>query len=120
MAEETKTVRTCIWSPPGDHPVGCGVVLTIKDGKLEKIEGDPTHPITQGRLCPRCLAMKEVIDHPDRLRHPMKRAREDRGKDVWQQITWDEAYDLICEKAHEIIDEIGPQAIFTISGTRCV
>ena len=117
MAEDTVQVRTCIWSPPGDHPVGCGVVLTIEDGELKKIEGDPTHPITQGRLCPRCLAMKEVINHPDRLRHPMKRSRDDRGLDKWERITWDEAYDMICEKANQIIEEVGPQAIFTISGT---
>ncbi|MBQ3301627.1 MAG: hypothetical protein IJH04_05745 [Eggerthellaceae bacterium] len=35
-------VRTCAWSPPGDHPVGCGLVITVKDGKMVKVEGDPT------------------------------------------------------------------------------
>ena len=34
-------VRTCGWSPPGDHPVGCGMILHVKDGKLVKLEGDP-------------------------------------------------------------------------------
>lgn len=41
--------RTCAWSPPGDHPVGCGMYLTVKDGKVVDVEGDPDHPITQGR-----------------------------------------------------------------------
>lgn len=117
VAEEVIKARTCMWSAPGDHPVGCGVILTIKDGKLEGIEGDPTHPITHGRLCPRCLAIKEAIEHPDRLRHPMKRAREDRGYDKWEQITWDEAYDIIENKARSVIDEYGPDSIFTLSGT---
>ena len=54
MAEEVKRVRTCVWSPPGDHPVGCSMFLTVEDGKVTKVEGDPDHPITQGRLCPRC------------------------------------------------------------------
>ena len=27
-------VRTCAWSPPGCHPVGCGLLLHVKDGKL--------------------------------------------------------------------------------------
>ena len=27
-------VRTCAWSPPGDHPVGCGLIVTVKDGKI--------------------------------------------------------------------------------------
>ena len=80
-------VRTCVWSPPGDHPVGCSMFLTVEDGKVVKVEGDPEHPITQGRLCPRCLAMDEVLYHKDRITHPMKRAYEDRGKDKWEEIT---------------------------------
>lgn len=48
-------VQTCGWSPPGCHPVGCGMHLYVKDGKLVKVEGDENHPITQGRLCPRCF-----------------------------------------------------------------
>ncbi len=117
MSEEIVKVKTCVWSPPGDHPVGCGVVLTIKDGKLVKVEGDPDHPITHGRLCPRCLAMKEAIYSPTRLRHPMRRAREDRGYDKWEQITWDEAYDMIEAKARQIIEENGSESIFTATGT---
>lgn len=110
-------VRTCAWSPPGDHPVGCGVCLYVKDGKLVKVEGDPTHPISQGRLCPRCLALDEVMYHPDRIKHPMKRAREDRGKDKWVEITWDEAYDLLESKIREIWGEYGAETIFTLTGT---
>ena len=91
-------VRTCAWSPPGDHPVGCGMFIHVKDGKIVKVEGDPSHPITQGRLCPRCIALDEVVYHKDRLLSPMKRAREDRGKDAWEKISWDEAYDLLEEK----------------------
>ncbi|MEE0044704.1 hypothetical protein [Ellagibacter isourolithinifaciens] len=59
--------RTCAWSPPGCHPVGCGLQVHVKDGKVTKIEGDPEHPITKGALCPRCLALKEYIYHPDRI-----------------------------------------------------
>ena len=110
-------VRTCAWSPPGDHPVGCGVCLYVKDGKLVKVEGDPTHPISQGRLCPRCLALDEVMYHPDRIKHPMKRAREDRGKDKWVEISWDEAYDLLESKIREIWENYGAETIFTLTGT---
>ena len=39
-------VKTCAWSPPGDHPVGCGMILTIKDGILVDVEGDPELPIS--------------------------------------------------------------------------
>ena len=110
--------RTCGWSPPGCHPVGCGMfIYTDKDGKFVKVEGDPDHPISQGRLCPRCLAMGEFLQHPDRIRYPMKRAREDRGKDAWERITWDEALDILEREVRKIWETYGPEAIFLSKGT---
>lgn len=110
-------VRTCAWSPPGDHPVGCGMFIHVKDGKIVKVEGDPDHPITNGRLCPRCIALDEVVYHKDRLLSPMIRDREDRGKDRWKEISWDEAYDLLEAKIREIQDTYGAETIFTLTGT---
>lgn len=110
-------VRTCAWSPPGDHPVGCGLILRIEDGKVVKVEGDPDHPISQGRLCPRCLALPEVMYHKDRILHPMVRAKEDRGKDAWKEISWDEALDLIEEKVNWIKEKWGPESILVMQGT---
>ena len=110
-------VRTCAWSPPGDHPVGCGMFLHVKDGRVVKVEGDSGHPITHGRLCPRCLALPEVMYNKDRVLHPMKRAREDRGKDAWGQITWDEAADIIVAEVTRIKEQYGPTAILCTQGT---
>lgn len=110
-------VRTCAWSPPGDHPVGCGLYLHVKDGKVVKVEGDPDHPISQGRLCIRCLTLPEYLYHPDRIIYPMKRAVEDRGKDKWGRITWDEALDLAIAKRQEIVDKYGPESILVFKGT---
>ena len=117
LGDGTYKAKTCVWSPPGDHPVGCGVIVTVKDNKIVKVEGDPDHPITHGRLCPRCIAMDEVLYHPDRIMHPMKRAREDRGKDKWEQITWDEAFDLIESKVREYWESPGAWSILTFTGT---
>lgn len=108
--------RTCAWSPPGDHPVGCGLRLYVKDNKLVKVEGDPEHPITQGRLCVRCLTLPEYVHHPDRIIHPMKRVGK-RGENKWQQISWDEAYDIIEEKTKYIKEKYGPESIVVFGGT---
>ncbi len=111
------TTRACAWSPPGCHPVSCGIVVTVKDGKLVKVEGDPEHPITQGRLCPRCLDLKEIEYNKDRVLHPLKRDPKDRGKDKWVQTTWDEALDLIEEHVNKIKQEYGPESIMVLQGT---
>ena len=110
--------RGCAWSPPGCHPTGCGIkVYTNKEGQLVKIEGDENHPITNGRLCVRCLTIRDYVYHPDRIRYPMKRAREDRGKNRWERITWDEAYDIIVEKCNEAKEKWGADSILVLGGT---
>ena len=56
---EYTVTRTTAWSGPGCHD-GCGVLYYTKDGKLEKVEGDPDNPFNQGALCMRCLEMPEA------------------------------------------------------------
>ena len=115
--ENTTQVRSCAWSAPGCHPVGCGLLLTIENGKLVKVEGDPEHPISQGRLCARCLDLMEFVYSDKRIIYPMKRAREDRGKDTWERITWDQALDIIEEKVGYIKEQWGAEAIGVFTGT---
>lgn len=51
-----RVVRGVARTGPGCHE-GCGVLLSVKDGKLVKVTGDPEFPLNRGRLCPRCLAL---------------------------------------------------------------
>jgi anaerobic selenocysteine-containing dehydrogenase len=97
--------------------VGCGLLLTVKDGKLIDVEGDPEHPITNGRLCIRALDLPEIVHSAERVVYPMKRAREDRGKDKWERITWDEAFDLVCGKVNYFKEEYGAESIVVFGGT---
>ncbi len=114
--ERRKIVRTTTWSAgPGCHG-GCGVLAHIEDGKLVKIEGDPNHPWNQGRLCARCLAMTQYVENPHRLTRPLKRVGE-RGQGKWQEISWNEAFDLIEEKLGKIREEFGPESIIFSMGT---
>ncbi len=109
-------VRTTTWSAgPGCHG-GCGVLAHIKDGKLMKIEGDREHPWSKGRLCARVLAMTQYVEHPDRLTKPLKRVGE-RGEGKWQEISWDEAFDLIEKKMKEIREDFGPESVIFSMGT---
>ena len=108
--------RTNHWSPPGCHN-GCGVLLFVdKEGKLARIEGDPLAPFNGGKLCMRCLDMVEAVNHPDRLKWPLKRAGE-RGENKWERISWDEAYDIIVEKVNYIKENYGSHTILFDHGT---
>ncbi|MBQ2681703.1 MAG: molybdopterin-dependent oxidoreductase [Eggerthellaceae bacterium] len=110
-------VRGNARTAPGCHD-NCGILMYIdKDGKLDHVEGDPDDPYNQGRLCLRCLTLPDVIYHKDRQLYPMKRDRADRGKDKWERITWEEAYE-ICERELKAVQEkYGPQAIQVFCGT---
>lgn len=109
--------RTVAWSGPGCHE-GCGVLIhTNKEGELVKIEGDTEHPFNEGRLCMRCLDLPEVVYNEQRLKYPMKRAREDRGKDVFERISWEEAFDLVVEGFDKIRREHGAECVVFVDGT---
>ncbi|HXG36682.1 MAG TPA: molybdopterin-dependent oxidoreductase [Dehalococcoidia bacterium] len=111
-----KVVRSVTWSAgPGCHG-GAGVLLTVKDGKLKEIEGDPSHPYNQGSLCPRALALTEYVYHPDRLTHPLRRAGK-RGENKWERISWDEAFDEIEARMREIKEQYGPESMIFVQGT---
>jgi anaerobic selenocysteine-containing dehydrogenase len=111
-----EVIRTTAWNAPGCHN-GCGVKLHVKDGRLIKVEGDPDAPFNQGRLCVRCLAVPDAMYLEDRLLYPLKRARADRGKDTFERISWEEAYDTIEKNFREIIERYGAESIAFAQGT---
>lgn len=109
--------RGSAWSGPGCHD-GCGVLIyTNAEGEVVKVEGDPENPYNSGRLCVRCLAMPDVASSPMRLEHPMKRDPEKRGQDAWEEISWDEAFDLIHDKFSELQEKYGTETISCCFGT---
>jgi anaerobic selenocysteine-containing dehydrogenase len=109
-------IRGSARTGPGCHD-NCGILMYVRDGKLDHIEGDSDNPYNQGRLCPRCLAAKEMIYHPDRLMYPMKRRRAERGQDTFQRISWDEALDIICTEMQKVVDKYGAKSIWVTQGT---
>jgi anaerobic selenocysteine-containing dehydrogenase len=106
--EDIKQVRTVCRSCHG----GCGIIATVINGRVVKIEGDPSSPISYGTLCSKGLAITQIAYHPDRILHPMKRSALG-----WERITWDEALDTIVGKFNRVIKEYGPESLFIGQGT---
>jgi anaerobic selenocysteine-containing dehydrogenase len=75
---------------------GCGVLVYLKEGRIAKIAGDPQCPINHGTLCSQGLAQTQLVYHPDRLTHPMRRVAQ-KGSGRWERISWDEALDIIVK-----------------------
>ena len=54
-------------------PAGCGILVRVVDGRAVKIEGNPLHPINEGRLCPKGQIGLQILYDPDRIREPFVR-----------------------------------------------
>ena len=46
------------------HPTLCGMRVEVRDGELLSIKGDKDNPDSQGFLCIRGQALKQIIDIP--------------------------------------------------------
>lgn len=75
---------------------GCGVHVKVMEGRVKKIEGNPEHPVSKGRVCALGQAMPQALYNPDRIKGPLKR-RSERGTGDYVDISWDEAYMLIAK-----------------------
>lgn len=92
------TVRTMC--PMNCHPTLCGMLVDVDNGHLVGVRGDKENPDSQGFLCVRGQASREIIDNPKRLLYPLIRRR--RADDAWRQTSWDEALDLIAARMQAV------------------
>jgi anaerobic selenocysteine-containing dehydrogenase len=98
-----------------DHG-GCGLLVHVEDGKIVRIEGDPESPLNRGSVCAKGVAQMERLNHPDRLRHPLKRVGG-RGEGKWERISWDEALSTLVQKIGEKIEQGDERSIAFAQGT---
>jgi anaerobic selenocysteine-containing dehydrogenase len=84
----------------------CGFTVTVENGKVVKVEGDKSHPITQGKICSRGRMLETRTNSTERLLYPLKKVN---GQFV--RISWEQALDEIAEKMEEIKEKYGTTAI---------
>ena len=75
----------------------CSLRVTTENGKVIKVEGRAECPYSKGFICAKGLDYPKTVNHPDRLKTPMKRIGS-RGSGEFREITWEEAIDALWEK----------------------
>ena len=81
----------------------CGIRVTLRDGEVRYIQGNPDHPLNKGVICAKGSSgiMKQYS--PARLTKPLlRKAGSERGDNQFEAITWDKAFDMIEERLAEI------------------
>ena len=93
----------------------CGLLLTVEDGRVTKLRGNPDDPLSRGHVCPKAFALQDVHDDPDRLRRPVRRVGS--GADArWEELSWDAALDLVAERLAAAVREHGRDAVAVYLG----
>ena len=94
--------------------VGCGFYLDVQDGRAVGLEYMTDHPVCDGRLCAKGNAALEIINHPERLTHPLKKT-----KNNWIQIEWEDALDLVADRLSDIIRSNSPDTLGFLASAKC-
>ncbi|GKS62853.1 menaquinone reductase, molybdopterin-binding-like subunit [Nitrospira sp.] len=99
----------------GECAAGCGILVRVMEGRAKKIEGNPDHPVNQGKLCAKGQASLQSLYNPDRLRHPFQREGP-RGAGRFVPLTWEEGLQRL---AQVLLDRRVPPMMVTrpVSGT---
>jgi len=108
LIDVTETTTVCCYCSGG-----CGTIVSVRNGKLVNVEGDPDNPINRGGLCSKGssqFAVNSIFDdktgeqiiNPNRLIKPKVRRA---GKSEWEEISWEQAIDEIAKRIKKTRDE---------------
>ncbi len=81
----------------------CGIRVTLRDGEVRHIEGNPNHPLNQGVICAKGSSgiMKQYS--PARLTQPLlRKPGAERGDSEFEAISWEQAFGIIEERLAKI------------------
>ena len=98
---------------PHDCPDTCALRVTVEEGRVTRVDGDPDHPPTDGVLCTKVSRYAERSYHPERLLHPLKRVGP-KGSGQWERVSWDSALSDIAARLGAIATR-GPERILPYS-----
>lgn len=89
----------------------CGARAELRDGTLLALHPDPSHP-TGKAICLKGKAAPEIVYHPSRLLHPLRRTKpKDAADPGWERITWNEALDAVATHLMTAAATDGPESV---------
>jgi formate dehydrogenase major subunit len=92
---------------------GCGMYVSVQDGLIAEVSGDPEHPVNKGGLCLKGMYGYKHVSDKRRLTSPLIRRNGDLAP-----ASWAEALDYTAERLAAIKAEFGPDAFALFSSAR--
>ena len=106
---ETTVTTAC----PLDCPDACTLDVTVRGGRVTKIDGSKENHITNGYICAKVRRFHQRVYGDDRILYPAVR-RGAKGTSQFKRVTWDDALDLIAEKFIAARDSGGAETILPL------
>lgn len=107
---ESTTETAC----PLDCPDACTLTVTLRGGRITKIDGASTNEITRGYICAKVRRFGRRVYGDDRMLYPAARVGE-KGQGRFARVTWDAALDQIATRMREAGNAFGGEAILPLS-----
>lgn len=89
----------------------CGIRVHVTGERVTRIDGDPDDVLSHGYICPKATALADLHRDPDRLRRPLRRVG-----DEWEEIGWNEAFDLAGSRLRHVRRRYGRGAVAMYMG----
>jgi len=110
MAETRTHFRTCPLCE-----ATCGLAITTRGDEIVSVRGDDDDPFSQGYLCPKGPALRDLHTDPDRLRTPLIRRGE-----RFEPASFDEAFAEIARRLPPLVAAHGRDAVGVYLGNPSV
>ncbi len=91
----------------------------MRDGVAVNLRGDPSHPFTDGQLCPKVNPFLDRVYHPDRLLRPLRRVGP-KGEGRFEPVDWDAAITEIADRIGTAVAQHGGETVlpYSLDGTQ--
>src|SRR5215213_1147540 len=95
---------------PLDCPDCCSLAVTVERGEIVKIDGSDVAPSTKGYICGKVRRFDRRVYSAERVLHPLVRTGR-KGAASFEQVSWDEALQLIASKISDARSRYGAESI---------
>ena len=79
----------------------CGVLVKTREGRPIKVEGNPDHPVSKGKICLKCQATILNLYDPERLQEPLQKV----GGGVLIKSVWKKVDEAIISALDKVSDK---------------
>ena len=92
---------------------GCGLYLNVRDGKVNGVTPQRSHPLNSGTLCAKGWSIPELLRGYGRLTSPLIKE-----KGSFIKASWDKALGKVSDELIELIKKYGPDSIGLFSSAK--